>query len=252
MFSVSRMIASVSAALALASVSSVLAAPLPEAAPLVSRATSIPSPAFVIYTDRFVDAGVLPPASSLVVSLACNHAYCDPDTDYALLQGWNVVNLSFLTLNGPFDQVAAYANLPADQKAAKKAEYAAAGINIVASAFGETDRPTSQGADPVATANTMAQFIIANQLDGIDVDYEDLDAMNRGDGAAEAWVSTFTQTLRQTLPQGQFILSHAPLAPWLAPNAQFAAGAYVTINKNVGSLIDFVSTFASSVVRGGS
>ena len=85
MFSVSRMIASVSAALALASVSSVLAAPLPEAAPLVSRATSIPSPAFVIYTDRFVDAGVLPPASSLVVSLLCNHVYCDPETDYVLL-----------------------------------------------------------------------------------------------------------------------------------------------------------------------
>ena len=87
----------------------------------------------------------------------------------------------------------------------------------------------------------MAQFVTANQLDGIDVDYEDLTAMNKGDGAAEAWVTTFTQTLRQTLPQGQFIPSHAPLAPWLSPNKQFAAGAYLTINKNVGTLIDFVS-----------
>ena len=135
----------------------------------------------------------------------------------------------------------AYANLDATTKAAKKAEYAAAGINIVASAFGETDQPTTSGADPVGTANTMAQFVLDNQLDGIDVDYEDLTAMNKGDGAAETWVTTFTQTLRQKLPQGQFILSHAPLAPWLSPNQQFAAGAYVTINKNVGSLIDFVS-----------
>ena len=134
-----------------------------------------------------------------------------------------------------------YANLDATTKAAKKAEYAAAGINIVASAFGETDQPTTSGADPVGTANTMAQFVLDNQLDGIDVDYEDLTAMNKGDGAAETWVTTFTQTLRQKLPQGQFILSHAPLAPWLSPNQQFAAGAYVTINKNVGSLIDFVS-----------
>ena len=86
----------------------------------------------------------------------------------------------------------------------------------------------------------MAQFVTANALDGIDVDYEDLDAMNKGDGAAEAWVTTFTQTLRQTLPQGQYILTHAPLAPWLAPNHQFAAGAYVKINQNVGSLIDWV------------
>ena len=68
MFSVSRMITSVSAALALASVSSVLAVPVPEASHLVSRATSIPSPAFVVYTDRFVDANVLPPAAQLAVS----------------------------------------------------------------------------------------------------------------------------------------------------------------------------------------
>ena len=164
-------------------------------------------------------------------------------------QGFNVVNLSFLTLTGALDQALAYANLPAAQKSAKKAEYAAAGINIMVSAFGETDQPTTSGADPVGTANTMAQFVLTNGLDGIDVDYEDLTAMNKGDGAAEAWVSTFTQTLRQQLPQGQFILSHAPLAPWLAPNPQFAAGAYVTINKNVGSLIDFVRPPLSSPLR---
>ena len=131
-------------------------------------------------------------------------------------------------------------------RAAKKAEYNNAGINIIVSAFGETDKPTSQGADPVGTANTFAQFVLNNQLDGIDVDYEDLDAMNRGDGAAEQWVTTFTSTLRQTLPQGQFILSHAPLAPWLSPNAQFAAGAYLTIHKNVGALIDFVRLLSPS------
>ena len=54
------------------------------------------------------------------------------------MQGFNVVNLSFLTLTGALDQALAYANLPAAQKSAKKAEYAAAGINIMVSAFGET------------------------------------------------------------------------------------------------------------------
>ena len=164
------------------------------------------------------------------------------------MQGFNVVNLSFLTLTGALDQALAYANLPAAQKSAKKAEYAAAGINIMVSAFGETDQPTTAGADPVGTANTMAQFVLDNQLDGIDVDYEDLTAMNKGDGAAEQWVTTFTQTLRQKLPQGQFILTHAPLAPWLSPNQQFAAGAYLTVNKNVGQLIDWVRVSYSSVL----
>ena len=64
MFSFARMISSVSAALALASVSSVLAAP----APLVARSAA-PSPAFVIYTDRFVSGDVLPPATELAVRL---------------------------------------------------------------------------------------------------------------------------------------------------------------------------------------
>ena len=68
MFSLPRMISSVSVALVLVSVSSVFAVPVPEAAPLTSRANAIPSPAFVVYTDRFVDANVLPPATSLAVS----------------------------------------------------------------------------------------------------------------------------------------------------------------------------------------
>ncbi len=68
MFSFTRMISSVSAALVVASVSSVLAAPIQSnvTTSLVSRAT-IPSPAFVIYSDKFV-SGVLPPATQLAVS----------------------------------------------------------------------------------------------------------------------------------------------------------------------------------------
>ena len=69
MFSFTRMVSSVSAALALASVSSVLAAPVHNnVSPLVSRATA-PSPTFVIYTDKFVSADVLPPATQLAVSV---------------------------------------------------------------------------------------------------------------------------------------------------------------------------------------
>ena len=40
------------------------------------------------------------------------------------------------------------------------------------SLFGSTDAPTSTGADPIATANTMAAWVIQYGLDGVDVDYE--------------------------------------------------------------------------------
>ena len=151
--------------------------------------------------------------------------------------------MSFITASkGPIDQAQLFAGLPADTKSAKKAEYAAAGINILVSAFGDSDHPTSDGRDPVDTANTMAQFVLDNNLDGIDVDYEDFDAIGKSNGSAEQWVATFTQTLRQKLPQGQFILSHAPIAPWMAPDAtKNPGGAYVKINQDVGSMIDYVS-----------
>lgn len=69
------------------------------------------------------------------------------------------------------------------------------------SVFGSTDVPTSIGADPIATANTMAAWVIQYSLDGIDVDYEvdffnissehtlifgqDFNAFDAGDGKAE-------------------------------------------------------------------
>ena len=67
MFSFTRMIVSVSVALALTSTTGVLAVPVPEDVTLVARASAVPSPAFVVYTDAFVE-GVLPPASKLAVS----------------------------------------------------------------------------------------------------------------------------------------------------------------------------------------
>ncbi|TBU33675.1 glycoside hydrolase [Dichomitus squalens] len=179
-----------------------------------------PSPAFVIYTNKFVSSSVLPPVNEL--------------------KGYNVVALSFLLLKGPFDQAAAWAALPDAQRAATKTEYANAGIRLIVSAFGDSEEPTTSKSDPLATANSMAQFVLSSGLDGIDVDYEDLDAMNKGDGVAEAWLVTFTQTLRQHLPKGQFILSHAPIAPWFSLNSVFLkSGAYRTVNKQVGHLIDW-------------
>ena len=80
--------------------------------------------------------------------------------------------LSFLLLKGPFDQAAAWAALPDQQRATIKNEYSSAGIRLIVSAFGDSEQPTSSKADPVSTANSMAQFVLNNGLEGIDVDYE--------------------------------------------------------------------------------
>ncbi len=116
-------------------------------------------------------------------------------------------NLAFLLTTGPADQAKNWAALPADQRATLKQQYNAAGVSLVVSAFGETEHPTSQ--DPTTVANNLAQFVLNTNLDGIDIDYEEFELVTAQPGVGEAWLTTLTQTLRQQLPQGQFILSHA-------------------------------------------
>ena len=50
--------------------------------------------------------------------------------------------------------------------------FQAAGIKLIVSAFGSTDAPTTSGADPTDTANTIANFVKQYSLDGVDIDYE--------------------------------------------------------------------------------
>ncbi|KIJ51813.1 glycoside hydrolase family 18 protein [Sphaerobolus stellatus SS14] len=190
------------------------------AVPVSSVVAATPAaPHFFVYGDRFVSGLTGPPAVSAI-------------------KGFNVFALSFLLTTGAFDKAAEWTQLTAAQRSTIKSQYAAAGIKLVVSLFGSTDAPTTSGANAITTANTMAAWVIQFGLDGVDVDYEDFTAVNAGDGKAEAWLTSFTQQLRVKLPAGQFILTHAPVAPWFSPN-KFGGGAYLTVNKNVGSLIDW-------------
>lgn len=80
--------------------------------------------------------------------------------------------MSFLLTEGAFDQAEEWVAIGADARNTIKSQYAAAGIKLIVSVFGSTDAPTSTGADPVSTANTMAAWVKQYNLDGIDVDYE--------------------------------------------------------------------------------
>ena len=77
------------------------------------------------------------------------------------------------------------------------------------SVFGSTDAPTTNGTDPVKVAQMVGAWVKEFNVDGVDVDYEDFDAVNKGDGSAEAWVIAFMKELRVLLPQSQYIVTHA-------------------------------------------
>ncbi|KAJ7723772.1 chitinase [Mycena metata] len=124
-----------------------------------------------------------------------------------------------------------WAGMTADQRQ----EYKAAGITILVSLFGWTAKPTSSKWDSTATANMMADWVMANGVDGIDVDYEGTVAMDAG--LAEAWVASFTTQLRNRLPSPTYILTHAPMALWWSGTQ--LGGGYRTIDQTVGGMIDW-------------
>jgi hypothetical protein len=69
------------------------------------------------------------------------------------------------------------------------------------SAFGATEVPTTAREDAVKTCNELAEWVLFNHLDGVDLDWEDNNALESGTG--EQWLITCTKVLRQRLPKGK-------------------------------------------------
>jgi chitinase len=109
------------------------------------------------------------------------------------------------------------------------------GIKLMVSAFGSTENPTSSGADATKTALKLADFVNNNNLDGVDIDWEDTAAFQSGIG--EQWLITFTTVLRANLPSA--IITHAPQAPYFGGTALYPKNAYLAVEKAVGSMIQF-------------
>jgi len=119
------------------------------------------------------------------------------------------------------------------QKVLKK-KFNDAGIKILVSAFGATEWPTSAGLDATTCGKNLAQFVIDNNLDGADADWEDNAAMNAGTG--EKWLIDFTKAYRSVSPDT--ILAHAPQGPYFS-GTFYKNGGYGTVDKAVGDMIDF-------------
>ena len=92
--------------------------------------------------------------------------------------------------------------------------YHSNGAKVLVSAFGGTSFPTSAGVPATACGENLAQFVIDMQLDGVDLDYEDNDAMSAGTAVPwlielmEAMLKKFKATGRR------YIITNAPQAPY--------------------------------------
>lgn len=66
-------------------------------------------------------------------------------------------------------------------------------------------------------------------MDGIDLDWEDNAAMENGTG--EQWLVRCTKAIRNVLPKGQYILTHAPQAPYFVGKSHYKNGGYLTVDQ---------------------
>ncbi|KAF7326504.1 Glycoside hydrolase [Mycena sanguinolenta] len=104
----------------------------------------------------------------------------------------NVFTLAFIFSSSYTDNAAVWAGLDASP------------------AFGSTYLPTSVGDNPQLRLTTSRTMSRQYGPDGVDVDYEDFAAVETA-GTAVAW---------------QYILTHAPVAPWFSPGL-WAGNAYL-------------------------
>jgi hypothetical protein len=51
--------------------------------------------------------------------------------------------------------------------------YANGGVNLILSAFGDIDTPSSMGYNPFDTCTTLANFAKNNNFKGVDLDFQD-------------------------------------------------------------------------------
>ncbi|KAH0835491.1 hypothetical protein J3R83DRAFT_9158 [Lanmaoa asiatica] len=166
--------------------------------------------------------------------IAYNDAWSYPFPSASQLQGYNVYALAFWVTSGAADMALGWQELTDSERTSYLQEYNAAGISLIVSAFGSTDAPTSSGTNAATVASNLASWVLEYGLQG------DLNAFSHGGGSAETWLISFTQQIRAHLPEGEYILSHAPVAPWFSPTL-WTGGGYLAVHRSVGSLIDWVT-----------
>jgi len=94
--------------------------------------------------------------------------------------------IKFFTADSPLGKTAA------DIRKKMFDAFRAKGKRVLVSAFGAFDFPTHR--DPTKVCTDLANFTKDNGFDGVDLDYEDNEAMEAGTG--EAWVITCTKVIR--------------------------------------------------------
>ncbi|WP_028109338.1 glycoside hydrolase family 18 protein [Ferrimonas futtsuensis] len=89
-------------------------------------------------------------------------------------------------------------------------------------------------------AYILAQFVTHNELDGIDIDWEDSAAfVGQGGYDGIEFLVNLTLALRRELPSDRYLISHAPQPPYL--ESGYRMSGYLKVLEQAGSAIDMLN-----------
>ena len=77
-----------------------------------------------------------------------------------------------------------------------KKRYKEKGVKLMVSAFGATEMPTTEGRSAIDCAVELGQYVKENDLDGVDIDWEDTAAFQQTHFKGEQWLIELTRKLR--------------------------------------------------------
>ncbi|KAJ7280981.1 chitinase [Mycena rebaudengoi] len=204
-----------------------------------SISPSVTASATMQLHQNTAQSSVMEPPYFVVYALDYNEAHVGPPP-VDKLKGINVVIMAFLLGDGKpaeWSQAEQWQKMNPDQRAAVKKEYSDHGIKLLVSALGAEEAPTTNNIDAKKLAKKMAKWVKDNDVDGIDVDYEDMKAMAAG--KSEQWIIDFTKQLYSELDRTH-IITHAPIAGWFTPpRDELPGGGYRKVHKEVGHMVDW-------------
>jgi len=164
----------------------------------------------------------------------------------AVNAGYNVIIISFYLSSGSAaDMAQAWAALDDGTKQSTINTAHAAGAVVTVSLGGSTDSPWSE--DPTSVGKSVASWVVAQHLDGVDFDLENLAQGFTAGGMSASqtvnWIATVSQVAAQSIGNNP-VISHAPQGPYFGPIGATdtwagASGGYTGVEKQAGSYITF-------------
>jgi chitinase len=91
-----------------------------------------------------------------------------------------------------------------------KNQYATKGIKLLITAFENIEYPVRLNLDAKKCGEKLANFITTYNLDGADISFQDSYSFTTG--AAEQWLTTFTNSLKGQLTSDKIIVHTTPAA----------------------------------------